>query len=794
MEMPNLDVKMKVSGREITFRIIGMHCTSCSLTVQRAISSVKGVIWVDVNAATNEAHILAGSEVSYGELLKAVQSAGYDIYREEAVVVLPRLEADESSLITTALLKSKGVFNVMINLGSNHVIVAYNPLETNVHELVNELTRMGFKIVDVLSGDDVGDIDEKAMTRDVNDIRTRLYIAIPLTISLFAAMLLNYLGIIDAAIFNVIGLFLATPIQFFSGWRFIRGAALALRNKSANMDVLVTLGSMSAYVLSLALLLQSINGDTFFDASSVITFVLIGKYIEAKMRRLAHSSLTQLNQSSMRARLIDGSEARVDELLPGTKVIVRSGETIPVDGIVDQGNGLVNESLMSGESMPINKGPGDVVIGGSILLSGYLVVRVTRTGKYSLMSQVIQSVRRAQASRLPIQSLIDKVSGVFSWVIISIAIAALLTWKIVIGAPLSTSVIYMASVLVIACPCALGLATPLSVMIAINRAASLGILVRNAEAMEKMPRVKIMALDKTGTLTTGKFSISKIHGNETLRWAASAEAGSNHPIALAIVDEARRRGINFELPSSIDAVDGGIIAHIGSNVVAVGNKKVIDGMGIKIDSSIQREADACIGTVIYVILNGELLGFMELRDTIRPEATKVIDWLRRRGIRPVIITGDSEKSAAWIAKELGISDVYSGVLPTEKGDVISELRHGLGRGGLIAMVGDGTNDAPAMAMADVGIAMGAGTDIAKEAGDVVLLRNDLTQVTRLYDISLKTVRNVRFNIVYAFAYNAFLIPLAAGLMGVLIRPELASIAMAMSSISVTLNSLRLRRA
>ncbi|MGC8597454.1 MAG: heavy metal translocating P-type ATPase [Thermocladium sp.] len=793
MEIPNIGIKMKVEGREITFRIIGMHCASCSLTVQRAISSVKGVLWVDINAATNEAHIVADSEVNYGELLKAVQSAGYDIYREEAVIALSRLEADQSSLITTSLSKDKGVFKVMINLGNNQVIVTYNPLETNASELANELARMGFKVLNVLSGDEVGDIDEKAMNRDVNDIRTRLYVAIPLTASLFIAMLLNYLGIISTEVFNLIGLFLATPIQFFSGWRFIKGAVLALRNKSANMDVLVTLGSMSAYTLSLALLLQSINGNTFFDASSVITFVLIGKYIEARMRRLAHSSLTQLNQSSMRARLIDGSEARVDDLLPGTKVIVRSGEAIPVDGIVDQGNGLVNESLMSGESMPINKGPGDVVIGGSILLSGYLVVRATRTGKYSLMSQVIQSVRRAQASRLPIQSLIDKVSGIFSWVIISIAIATLLIWKMVLGAPLSTSVIYMASVLVIACPCALGLATPLSVMIGINRAASLGILVRNAEAMEKMPKVKIIALDKTGTLTMGKFSITRIRGDETLRWAASAEAGSNHPIALAIVDEARRRGINVELPSSIDAVDGGIIAHIGSNIVAVGNKKIIDGMGISVDPSIQRDADACMGTVIYVILNGELLGFIELRDTIRPEAPQVIDWLRRHGIRPVIITGDSEKSAAWVAKELGINDVYSSVSPSEKGDVISELRRSVGDG-LIAMVGDGTNDAPAMAAADVGIAMGAGTDIAKEAGDVVLLRNDLTQVPRLYDISLKTVHNIRFNIVYAFAYNVVLIPLAAGLLGILIRPELASMAMAMSSISVTLNSLRLRRA
>ncbi len=796
-DLPEVKVKLSgESGREVSFRIIGMHCASCSLTVQKAIRSVRGVLSVDVSAASNEARVSVGDGFDRSELLKAVQAVGYDIYREDAVISLKHLEADNARLIESAASKIDGVFKVRINPGLNQALVTYNPLEVEPRELAEELRGMGLDVVAVSSYDEA-DIDEKAALIDLNDIRIRLIIALPLTAALFVAASLNYLGLLGNEQYNLIGLILATPIQFYSGWRFMRGAAFALRHGAANMDVLVTLGSLSAYLLSVYLLARSLASATFFDSSAIITFILIGKYVEAKMKWKARESIGKLGSSRLTARLVDGREVPVADVEPGDKVMVAAGETVPVDGVVDQGEGLIDESAISGESTPVRRGIGDAVIGGSRLLNGYLVIRATRTGKYSFMSQIRKLVRQAQSSRLPIQSLIDKVSGYFSWTVISIAVITLITWLFAMQAPPPIAIIYMASVLVVACPCALGLATPLSIMVSMGRSASLGILIRNAEALERMPRVKVMVLDKTGTLTTGKPAVSYVYdargGVDVIKWAASAETASNHPIAAAIIAEARRLGLEIRRPASVDVVDGGIVADIDGNTVAVGNEAVVKGMGLELPPSVEAIAKGRPGTLVYVVLNDELLGFIELRDSVRPEARELIDWLKRNGIKPIIVTGDSEGPARSVASELGIEEFYSGVMPAEKGDLVHELRRSLSSG-FLAMVGDGTNDAPALGMADVGIAMGGGTDIAKEAGDVILVRNDLRQVIRLHDIARKTMSNIRFNIAYAFIYNAALIPLAAGVFGIMIRPEFASIAMAMSSISVTLNSLRLMRA
>lgn len=787
--MGEVTVKLRGKG-ESSLKIIGMHCATCSITVQRALMGVKGVVSVNVSLASNEANLIIDPEVlNYGDLKRAVRRVGYDVYSEEITVNLRLLEPDEIGLIRS-ILRIQGVFDVKVDLTSKAVIIEYNPLDTSPDALVSLIRGAGFEVISV-GRSDHADIDIGTVRYELMDIVRRLIIATPLTISIILA---TFLGIPGG---DVVSLALATPVQFYSGWRFISGAIRAFRNGTANMDTLVTLGTLSTYVFSLAVTLNLVKGYTYFEASAVIvTLVLLGKYLEVRMRIRAGDVVRRLSMLQPRtARVITGDgevEVPVDQLSPGMKIIVRQGERIPADGVVDEGEGVIDESAMTGESMPTSKGPGDVVLAGTILLRGYLIVRVTRSGKYTMLSQIARLVRLAQSSRLPVQDITDRISGLFTWVVIAVGLATFIGW-LTVGSSISDALVRMATVFVVACPCALGLATPISVVVGVNRAAEEGILIRKPEALDRILGVKVVAFDKTGTLTLGKPRLTRYVGDrEALMLAASAESRSEHPLASAVLERAKEEGIPVISPVSFESLpNAGVVAMINGKSVAVGNERVVRGMGIEIPGSIEDEVARMRNegyTVIFVVVDNEVRGIMGFMDEPREEARLVVSRLREKGIRTVMVTGDNEATAMAIAQRLGIDEVYANASPEDKAEIIKSLRE---RYGPVAMVGDGVNDAPALSIADVGIAMGGGTDMTKEAGDVILLRNDLSQVLKLLEIARKVMNNVKLNLTYVFAYNVALIPMATGALPIMLRPEIAALAMGLSSVSVTLNALRL---
>ncbi|CCC81111.1 heavy metal translocating P-type ATPase [Thermoproteus tenax] len=782
-------------GRESTLKIIGMHCATCTLTVQKALLSVPGVLHAEASLAGDEAKIVADpSKLNYGDLLKAVRRAGYDVYREEAHLVLKAMEPEEARHIEE-LLSTWGIFNVRVNPTSRTVAVEFNPLEIAPEDLAKRLDEAGYEVLEVKTGEVDFDVDRRVVELDRADLRRRLLVAAGPAAALLAMMALSAAGLRLPTASAWLGLALATPVQFYSGLRFIKGAYRALKNRTANMDTLVALGTLSTYLYSLYSLMG--GGPVYFEASTtVITLVLLGRYIEANMRIKTGEAVRRLAQlQPERARLIDGGEVPAAQVRPGQIVVVKQGEKVPVDGIVEDGAGLVDESAFTGEPMPAEKRKGDVVLAGSLLTKGYLAVRTTRSGRHTLLSQIVKLVRTAQGAKLPVQYFVDRVAGAFAWVVVAAAALTFAGWYLA-TADVSKALMFAASVLVVACPCALGLATPLSVVVGVGRAAEKGVLIRRPEALQRLLEARIVGFDKTGTLTVGRPKVVAALGDdEALALAASVENKSEHPIGAAIVEYARERRLELSEPELFDTIPGaGVYGRVRGKAVAVGNERIVAGMAAALPESIKRWSEE-MGergyTTVYVVVENEVRGAIAVGDYIRQEAPDAVRWLKSRGIEPVIITGDRERPARAVARALGIDEVYADLDPEGKAKVVERLR----QRGAVAFVGDGVNDAVALAVADVGIAVGTGTDVAKESGDIILLRGGVDKIIEVFKLSQKIVKNIKFNIIWAFIYNIVLIPVAAGaLYPVVLRPELAGLAMALSSISVTLNALSLRRA
>ena len=773
-------------------KILGMHCATCSLTVQKALLSVPGVKWAEASLASNEARLVVDpGALDYSELLKAVRRVGYDVFRESAYIAA-EFRPEEADAVERRA-GGWGVFYVKANPATSVVYVEYNPLELDADVLARRLEEAGYKVREVRKGDVEVDVDRRAAELEARDLRRRLLPAIAAS-ALLAPMMFGVELIPPLA-----QMALAAVVQFFSGWRFISGAARAFRNRTANMDTLVTLGTLSAFLYSSYAAL--FGGPTFFETPAlVITFILAGRYAESLMKLRtgdAVRKLAQLQPPRARVRRSDGwAEVDTPEVKPGEIVEVREGERIPVDGYVDEGMGAVDESAFTGEPLPAEKKPGDLVLAGTTLVKGRLLVRTTRSGGATYLAELVKLVRRAQNARLPIQNFVDKVAGAFTWAVMAAASAAFVGWMLA-GAPVWRAVLFAVAVLVVACPCALGLATPLAVVVGVGRAAEKGLLIKNTEAVERALGAKFVAFDKTGTLTVGAPKVVEYVGDDlALSLAASAEAKSAHPLGAAVVKFAAERGLQLKEPEVYDTLPGqGVYAKIDGVIVGVGNEKLVEGMGAEIPEEIRREAERRRAegyTVAFVVVDGAVRGYVAVGDEVRQEAREVVERLRRMGYEPVIVSGDHEAAVAKVAEMLGIGRYYGGKTPEEKAEVVKELR----REGGVIFIGDGINDAPALASADVGIAVAAGTEAAKEAGDVVVRKGDLSKVVEFLDMARKIVGNARFNLVWAFVYNIALIPIAAGLFypAVYLRPEFAGLAMALSSISVTVNALRLRRA
>jgi Cu2+-exporting ATPase/Cu+-exporting ATPase len=800
--------------REEIYKVLGMHCASCTIAIQRSLYKIG--VEADVSLASEELRVRYDpSKIRALDILKAVRRAGYDLYKEEIYIYFKRsLTYEETRILDKMLSNAEGIIDSTIDPMGRFVRIIYNPLTTSSQKITELIASSGFEVSETKSEAVVEDVGERVIRRELERLKISVMISMPLTIILIICYMFGDLINIplskDAFLKDLfIGIPLSTIVLGVGSSRFLKTAIRSFLNLSPGMDALVILGTYSTYIFSLLTALRILSGQTFFEASSaVISFVLLGRYIETRLKIRTGEVVKKLAELQPKtARVLrDGLETDVpvEEVKIKDLVVIRPGEKIPVDGVVKDGRGFVNESLITGEPLPVEKNFGDPVYAGTVLVNGSLIVSTTRVGRETVLGQIIRLVRIAQSSRPKVQQIIDKVSGIFTWLVISVAVASFIYWHFVVGASLDKALIFTASVLVVACPCALGLATPMAIVNGFNKAASLNILIKDAEVIDTGPRITHIIFDKTGTLTLGRPELVRvvsfdhdIDEKKLLILTAVAEKRSEHPLAQTIVSKATEYFKKIPDPDNFENIPGqGVVAEINGEMIIVGNEKLIKGFDIDINDDVRKIVDQLAEeglTVVYVAFNKRLIGVLGIGDMIRSEAYDVVRRLRSEGYKIYMVTGDSKKTAEAVASRLGIEGVFAEISPEEKAEIIEDLKRS---GHKVMMIGDGINDAIALSKADLGVAMGGGTDIAREAGHIILVKNDLRGILILLDLMRTIRRKVIQNILWAFIYNIILIPVAAGALygyGIYLRPELAGLAMALSSISVTISSMTLNR-
>jgi len=801
--------------RQIILPITGMTCANCVATVERNIKKLPGVEQVSVNLSSERATVEYHPEqVGLTEVVNRVQKAGYGVAEGEAELIITRpVDFNDARVIERSLGGWEGIRNTSVNLANSKVTISYIPTLVNQAEIRRKLAEVGFSVMEQV-GTDV-DAEALAHDRDVAHQRKLLITGIIFTVPLFLLSMANDLGLLPPTVqhagwLNWVMLALATPVQFYVGKDYYVGAYKALRNRSANMDVLIALGSSVAYFYSVVVTLGLLNSHVYFETSAmIITLIRLGKYLEAKAKGRTSEAVQKLVSLQARnARVLrDGQEVEIktEEVLIGDTVLVKPGEKVPVDGVILSGRTSLDESMLTGESIPVEKGQGDQVIGSTLNKSGFIQFEATKVGKDTTLSQIVKLVEEAQGSKAPIQKLADRVSEYFVPAVILIALGTFLYWFFLKPAGMAgmenstftNAIINMVAVLVIACPCAMGLATPTAIMVGTGRGAEMGILIRSGEALQVAGSADTVVLDKTGTITRGQPSVTdivilqkKYDPVDVLRFAASVEKGSEHPLGEALVAEAGNRNLRLSAPDGFKNIAGmGVSAEIDGHAVMVGNSKFLEEYIAKDPESgdvIQRLRSEAKTTVL-VAIDGALVGVIGIADEVKPDSHEAVSELQKMNLAVAMLTGDNKATALEIARKVNIIEVISDVLPEGKNEEIKKIqqqdRH-------VIMVGDGINDAPALAQADVGMAIGTGTEVAIASAGITLISGSLKSVARAVKLSRMTLRVIKENLFWAFVYNIILIPVAA--MGRL-NPMLAAAAMAFSSVFVVSNSLRLRK-
>ncbi|WP_436881304.1 heavy metal translocating P-type ATPase [Staphylococcus pasteuri] len=789
------------NNKKTTIDITGMTCAACSNRIEKKLNKLDDVT-AQVNITTEQATIDDHQGQYHTEdYVNEIQHLGYDVVKESVELTISGMTcAACSNRIEKVLNKIDGVINANVNLTTEQATVEYYRGVVNSDDFISKIQNLGYD-AKVKEGQNQYSNKDKRLKKQL----TKLVIAAILSIPLLATMLVHLFHMPLPSIFMNpwFQFILATPVQFIIGWQFYKGAYKNLKNGSANMDVLVALGTSAAYFYSIYEMFKWLNHTTqmphlYFETSAVlITLILFGKYLETKAKTQTTNALGELlSLQAKEARVIkDNKEMMipVKDVQVNDNILIKPGEKIPVDGIILKGTTSIDESMLTGESIPVDKQINDKVIGATINQNGAIVIQATQVGNDTALANIIKVVEQAQGSKAPIQRLADQISGYFVPTVIGIALLTFIIWNTLVHfGQFEPALVAAISVLVIACPCSLGLATPTSIMVGTGRAAEKGILFKGGQYVEQAQNIDTIVLDKTGTITNGKPVVTDFEGdNETLQLLASAEYASEHPLAKAIVDYAQTNNINLINTDTFNALPGhGIEASVSQKQVLVGNRQLMTSNNVELSNHIESKMTDWENngkTAMLIAINGVYQGLIAVADTIKDNAIESIRRLHDMNINVVMLTGDNDNTAQAIAKQVGIDRVIANVLPDEKSAHITHLQK---EGKQVAMVGDGVNDAPALVTADIGIAMGTGTEVAIEASDITILGGDLSLLPKTLSISQLTMRNIRQNLIWAFGYNIAGIPIAA--LG-LLAPWIAGAAMALSSVSVVTNALRLKR-
>ncbi len=784
--------------KKIEIPIKGMTCAACAQAVQRALSRVEAVKGAEVNLLTEKATVEVEEDVNITRLISVVRATGYDIGKTTLYLQVSELDTEIDRVLRNKISKVQGVIEIRTDPISKNVLIEYIPTIINEEKILSQIKALSIKAKKYT--DTISTQEEKK--QEFKKLKKDLIISFILTLPVFLGSMF-YIPFLS----NGYGqLLFATPVQFITGARFHRLAFVSLRHGTANMNTLISLGTNAAYFYSFTMLIFGHEvAHLYFETSAVIiTLILLGRTLEERAKAKTSEAIQKLIQMQPKRAIVirDGKEQEIniDEVLLGDIVLVRQSEKIPVDGVIVVGEATVDESMITGEPIPVDKSIGDKVIGGTILLNGVIKIEAKAVGEESLLSQIIKLIQEAQTGKPPVQRLADKISAIFVPTVLIIAVLTFVFWIAVhgeISQVLSNSI----AVLIIACPCALGLATPTAIMVATGRSAKEGILIRNVEKLEEIGKIEILFSDKTGTLTQGKPEVKEaryfdMDKNEILRLCATAEKYSEHPLAKAILRHCMREGVNPDEPDGFEVVaGGGVLSWIyDSNgtkrEVLIGSSKFMQNKNISLPELNYSEQ----ATTVYAAIDKEIKAVFFITDPIREESFEIVKELQRMGIEVAIITGDSEAAAKAVAGRLGIEKIFASILPDEKAKIIRKFRVVERKN--VAMVGDGINDAPALAEANIGIAMGSGTDIAIHTADVTLMKEGLRGVPKLVKLSKLTLKTIKENLFWAFIYNVIGIPIAAGVLyffgGPLLNPMIASLAMSLSSVSVVGNSLRLK--